>query len=137
MIGDLQSVNERMADRPGWRGRLGEKIRRAGDFEHWAAFIKSFLRLSELIAGSPIIHRSGHRFSVLSGDVHHSYAARAELTARSRATGSRRRASTGVFAGAQLRARVRQTGIQARVVEADGSGSRVGGRVATGCHHCL
>ncbi len=81
VIGDLQSVNERMADRPGWRGRLGEKLRRAGDFEHWPAFIKSFLRLSELIA-RVADHASGPAtVTVLSGDVHHSYAARAELTA--------------------------------------------------------
>jgi len=81
VIGDMQSVNERYADRPGWRGRLGEKLRRAGDFEHWPAFMKSFLRLTELIA-RVADHDSGPAtVSVLSGDVHHSYAARAELTA--------------------------------------------------------
>ena len=52
VIGDLQSVNERMADRPGWRGRSAKSSGAAGDFEHWAAFIKSFLRLTDLIARS-------------------------------------------------------------------------------------
>ncbi len=44
-IGDLEAVNERNADRPGPRGRLAEKTRRAVDFEHWPAFYKSFVRL--------------------------------------------------------------------------------------------
>jgi hypothetical protein len=80
VIGDMQSVNERYADRRGWRGRLGEKLRRVGDFEHWPAFMKSFLRLTELIA-RVANHESGPAtVSVLSGDVHHSYAAHAELT---------------------------------------------------------
>ena len=80
VIGDMQSVNERYADRRGWQGRLGEKLRRMGDFEHWPAFMKSFLRLTELIA-RVANHESGPAtVSVLSGDVHHSYAARAELT---------------------------------------------------------
>ena len=41
---------------PGLRGRLAEKARRAGDFEHWPAFYKSFLRLAE--ADSPHRRRS-------------------------------------------------------------------------------
>jgi phosphodiesterase/alkaline phosphatase D-like protein len=81
VIGDLQSVNERTADLPGWRGRLGEKVRRAGDFEHWPAFIESFLRLTALIAQIADHPGGPSTVSVLSGDVHHSYAARAEVTA--------------------------------------------------------
>jgi hypothetical protein len=79
VISDLQMVNEQAANRPGRRGRLAEKIRRAGDLEHWAAFLKSFLRLTGLItrvAGDPA---GPATVSVLSGDVHHSYAARAHL----------------------------------------------------------
>ena len=49
-IADLEAVNERIADRPGLRGRLAEKTRRAVDLEHWPAFYKSFLRLAEMIA---------------------------------------------------------------------------------------
>jgi phosphodiesterase/alkaline phosphatase D-like protein len=77
-IGDLETLNERNADQPGRRGRRAEKIRRAGDFDHWPAFYKSFVRLAETIdrvAGHP---DGPATVSVLSGDVHHSYAARVE-----------------------------------------------------------
>jgi hypothetical protein len=76
-IGDLETVNEIAAGRPGRRGRLGEAIRQAADLEHWAAFRASFDRLTAMIgraAGSGVA-----TVSVLSGDVHHSYAARADL----------------------------------------------------------
>jgi phosphodiesterase/alkaline phosphatase D-like protein len=76
-IGELQTVNEISASRPGWRGRLAEKIRQAADLEHWAAFRESFDRLTAMIeraAGSGVAS-----VNVLSGDVHHSYAARADL----------------------------------------------------------
>ncbi|WP_410658922.1 alkaline phosphatase D family protein [Amycolatopsis sp. lyj-112] len=77
VISHLQSLNERACGRPGWRGRLAEKIRQAGDLEHWAAFRASFDRLSAMIA------REGRRddppatIAVLSGDVHHAYIAEA------------------------------------------------------------
>ena len=77
-IGDMEAVNERNTDRPGLRGRLAEKTRRAGDFEHWPAFYKSFLRLAEMIARVAKHPNGPTTVSVLSGDVHHSYAARAE-----------------------------------------------------------
>ena len=77
-IGDLEAVNERNADRPGRRGRLAEKTRRAGDFDHWPAFYKSFVRLAEMIARVAGHPHGPATVSVLSGDVHHSYAARAE-----------------------------------------------------------
>jgi hypothetical protein len=79
-IGDLQTINEAGANRSGLRGRLAEKVRQTADFEHWAAFIDSFLRLSDLIVG--VATRPSHgpaTVTVLSGDVHHSYAARAEI----------------------------------------------------------
>lgn len=79
-LGDVETVNEIAAARPGWRGRLGESIRQAADLEHWSAFRASFDRLTAIIgraaAGGPAT------VSVLSGDVHHSYAARAELPGR-------------------------------------------------------
>jgi hypothetical protein len=77
-IGDLEAVNERNADRPGRRGRLAEKTRRAVDFDHWPAFYKSFVRLAEMIARVADHPNGPTTVSVLSGDVHHSYAARAE-----------------------------------------------------------
>jgi len=78
-IGELQTVNEIAATKPGRRGRLAEQVRQAADLEHWAAFRESFDRLTALIARAA----SGPAASVtvLSGDVHHSYAARAELAA--------------------------------------------------------
>ena len=83
-IGDLQIVNEIAADRAGMRGRLAEKVRQTADFEHWAAFRESFLRLSNLIIG--VASRPSGApatVTVLSGDVHHSYAARVEVPERS------------------------------------------------------
>jgi hypothetical protein len=76
-IGDLESVNEIAAARPGRRGRIAETVRQAADLEHWAAFRASFDRLTAMIgraAGSGVA-----TVSVLSGDVHHSYVARADL----------------------------------------------------------
>jgi len=89
-IGDLQTVNEVAAGRPGWRGRLAEAIRQAADLEHWAAFRESFDRLTRLIERAATSGPAS--VSVLSGDVHHSYVARADLrpceqgTPRERAT---------------------------------------------------
>ena len=108
---DIESWNEVLAD--GARGplvaRWAEKLRRAADLEHWAAFRQSFDRLAELFR---CVGRGDHAGSgrqppgsicVLSGDVHHAYAARARVR--------RRRAVAGVpadlLAGAQLRARPR------------------------------
>jgi hypothetical protein len=63
--------------------RWAESFRRAADLEHWAAFRQSFDRLAELFR---CVGRGDHAGSggqppgsicVLSGDVHHAYAARA------------------------------------------------------------
>ncbi|MDG5486393.1 alkaline phosphatase D family protein [Mycolicibacterium gadium] len=78
-IGDLETLNEQAAERAGWRGKLGEKVRQAGDFEHWPAFHKSLVRLGEMIARIANHPDGPSTISVLSGDVHHSYAARAEV----------------------------------------------------------
>ncbi|CAN3129790.1 PhoD-like phosphatase metallophosphatase domain-containing protein [Mycobacterium sp. smrl_JER01] len=79
-LGDLQTINEFAAGRGGVRGALAEKVRQTADLEHWPAFLNSFLRLSELLrtaASDPA--RGPATVSVLSGDVHHSYAARADF----------------------------------------------------------
>ncbi|MGZ4569790.1 MAG: alkaline phosphatase D family protein [Blastococcus sp.] len=60
-----------------WRGRLAEKVRQAADLEHWAAFGDSFERLGRALVG---VARGEHGPApatalVLSGDVHHAYAA--------------------------------------------------------------
>jgi len=63
--------------------RWAEKMRRAGDLEHWAAFRTSFERLAGLFAHVGRGQHTGSNGSspatvcVLSGDVHHAYAARA------------------------------------------------------------
>lgn len=79
-ISDLQTVNEIAAARPGRRGRLAEWIRQTADLEHWAAFRASFDRLTALIGRAASAGPA--TVNVLSGDVHHSYAARADLPDR-------------------------------------------------------
>ena len=79
---DVESANERLCD--GSRGRLvarlSEKVRRAVDLEHWAAFDDSFERLARLI-GRVGSGEDGRRapatICVLSGDVHHTYVSEA------------------------------------------------------------
>ena len=94
-IHHLEAWNEQLADsrRPLGGARLAEKLRRALDLEHWAAFRRSFEALGELFAriGTGTPRQSGARvgagpayappasISVLSGDVHHSYVARARF----------------------------------------------------------
>ncbi|RZU49778.1 PhoD-like phosphatase [Krasilnikovia cinnamomea] len=93
-IHHAEAWSEKVADSRGARrAALGERVRRVFDLEHWAAFGRSFDALAELFRrlgeGGP--QAPGHRrgagdayaapasISVLSGDVHHSYVARAEL----------------------------------------------------------
>jgi hypothetical protein len=74
-ISHFQSLNERAAARPGRRGEFAERVRQVADLEHWPAFRTSFERLARLIGR---VSRGGSAPStvcVLSGDVHHSYAA--------------------------------------------------------------
>ncbi len=81
---DLESWNEVLC--AGGRGRalawLGERMRRASDLEHWSAFRDSFDRLGRLLAR---VGRGQHgaeapaTVCVLSGDVHHAYAAQANF----------------------------------------------------------
>jgi hypothetical protein len=55
--------------------RVGERIRRGGDLEHWPAFQESFDRLAELVRSVAAGERGRAPASVvvLSGDVHHAY----------------------------------------------------------------
>lgn len=76
-ISHLQSMNEVAARRSGWRGRLAEKLRQAGDLEHWPSFRASSDRLARLI--KRIAQTDTATVSVLSGDVHHGYAAKASF----------------------------------------------------------
>jgi hypothetical protein len=63
--------------RPGWRGRLAEKLRQLADLEHWPSFRASSDRLTRLILR--IAQTETASVSVLSGDVHHVYAAKAKF----------------------------------------------------------
>jgi hypothetical protein len=91
---DIESWDERLA--AGSRGPRvadwAEKMRRAADLEHWAAFRISFDRLTELFASVGRGERAGAdgtggtppgSICVLSGDVHHAYAARAHFDEQS------------------------------------------------------
>jgi hypothetical protein len=73
----LEAWNERLCD-GAWGGtvaRLSEKLRRAVDFDHWAAFQFSFHRLRRLLeeVGSGMRGRPPASIAILSGDVHHAY----------------------------------------------------------------
>ena len=57
-----------------WAAR-GERLRRAADLEHWAAFPASFRALAALIEETAASPGAPATISVLSGDVHHAYTA--------------------------------------------------------------
>jgi hypothetical protein len=75
-IHDVQSANEAACARG---SALGERIRQALDLEHWAAFRISFDRLAALLQRVAVGPDAPATISVLSGDVHHSYVARADV----------------------------------------------------------
>ncbi|RFU19948.1 alkaline phosphatase D family protein [Geodermatophilus marinus] len=78
-IHELERWNETLVarHRGGPLGRLSEALRQAADLEHWAAFGNSFERLGRaLVALARGDHgRAPATALVLSGDVHHAYAA--------------------------------------------------------------
>ncbi|MCP2251897.1 PhoD-like phosphatase [Prauserella aidingensis] len=76
-ISDGESINERACEKPGLRGRWAEVLRQALDMEHWAAFRKSFDRLARLVRRVSSRDDAPASVTVLSGDVHHHYAAEA------------------------------------------------------------
>ncbi|WP_329547899.1 alkaline phosphatase family protein [Streptomyces sp. NBC_01356] len=77
LIHDAETWNAALCE--GKRGerwaRFGEKMRRAADLEHWAAFPSSFEALTEFIAGAGSGDDAPATVCVLSGDVHHAYVA--------------------------------------------------------------
>ncbi|MGN6275215.1 MAG: alkaline phosphatase D family protein [Solirubrobacterales bacterium] len=92
----LEAWNERMCD--GAWGRpaawAAEKLRRAVDFDHWAAFGESFAKLRDLLGEVARGERGMAPGSivVLSGDVHHAYLCEAgypKTPAQGDAAGSR------------------------------------------------
>ncbi|MET7984176.1 MULTISPECIES: alkaline phosphatase D family protein [unclassified Streptomyces] len=62
-------------ERGGRWARFGERLRRAADLEHWAAFPESFGELADLIAEAGSGDHAPATVCVLSGDVHHAYVA--------------------------------------------------------------
>jgi hypothetical protein len=75
----IEAWNEAVCD-GAWGGaaaRLGERMRRALDFDHWAAFQSSFRRLTGLLeeVGSGRRGPAPATIGILSGDVHHAYLA--------------------------------------------------------------
>jgi hypothetical protein len=90
-IHHLEAWNEKLADSSRvWVAGFAEGVRRAFDLEHWAAFGRSFEALGELFrslgttgpagrVGAGAASAAPATISVLSGDVHHSYVARAEF----------------------------------------------------------
>jgi hypothetical protein len=78
-IHDLERWNETLSVRHAGKplGRLAEQLRQAADLEHWAAFGQSFERLGRMLValGRGEMGRAPATALVLSGDVHHAYAA--------------------------------------------------------------
>ena len=78
-IHDLEAWNEAVCAGAWGRraARAGERLRRAADLEHWAAFTRSFGKFERLLTD---LARGGHgrppaSVTVISGDIHHSYLA--------------------------------------------------------------
>lgn len=76
---NLEAWNEKVTE-GAWGAlpaRLAERMRQALDFDHWAAFETSFLRMARLIeeVGSGRHGKPPATIGVLSGDVHHAYLA--------------------------------------------------------------
>ncbi len=73
----LEAWNERLCDGAcgGLAAKASEKLRRALDFDHWAAFEMSFHRMRRLLeeVGSGKRGKPPASIVILSGDVHHAY----------------------------------------------------------------
>ncbi len=80
-IHDVEAWDEAICDGSwGPPGRwLGEKVRQAIDLEHWAAFQRSFARLTGLIRGAATGSTPPASIIALSGDIHYAYVAEATL----------------------------------------------------------
>ncbi|QFR97639.1 alkaline phosphatase family protein [Streptomyces tsukubensis] len=77
LIHDAEAWNAAMCrgERGARWARIGEDLRRRSDLEHWAAFPSSFEEMTDLIAEAGSGPGAPATVSVLSGDVHHAYAA--------------------------------------------------------------
>jgi hypothetical protein len=76
---DVEAWNEELASgaRGPRRAKWSEWLRRAADMEHWAAFRRSFEALAGLLRSVASRPDAPASICVLSGDVHHAYAAEA------------------------------------------------------------
>jgi hypothetical protein len=84
-IHHLEAWNEAVCD-GAWGAfaqRLGERLRRAVDLEHWAAYQRSFRHLTELLRSIGRGDEPPATITILSGDVHTSYVASVDLGADS------------------------------------------------------
>ena len=84
-IHHLEAWNEAVCD-GAWGAfaqRLGERLRRAVDLEHWAAYQRSFRHLTELLRSIGSGDEPPASITILSGDVHTSYVAPVDLGADS------------------------------------------------------
>lgn len=75
-VSDVQSANEVACARG---SASGERLRQAVDLEHWSAFRDSFDRFAAILRQVAAAPGAPATVSVLSGDVHHSYVARARF----------------------------------------------------------
>ncbi|MGW2884121.1 alkaline phosphatase D family protein [Streptomyces griseoruber] len=77
LVHDVEAWNAALCrgERGARWARFGERLRRAADLEHWAAFPASFAALTELIAEAGSGADAPATVLVLSGDVHHAYVA--------------------------------------------------------------
>ncbi|MCS0638281.1 alkaline phosphatase family protein [Streptomyces sp. LP05-1] len=77
MMHDTEAWNAALCRgaRGGFWARAGERVRRAADLEHWAAFPESFERLARLLTEVGTGPEAPATVCVLSGDVHHAYVA--------------------------------------------------------------
>ncbi|MFD8466948.1 alkaline phosphatase D family protein [Streptomyces cyaneofuscatus] len=77
LVHDAETWNAALSAgaRGGRWARFGEKVRRAADLEHWAAFPESFGRFTELLRRAGSGPDAPATVCVLSGDVHHAYIA--------------------------------------------------------------
>jgi hypothetical protein len=85
-IHHLEAWNEAVCD-GAWGAvaqRLGERLRRAVDLEHWAAYQHSFRNLTELLRSLSRGDEPPATITILSGDVHTSYVASVDLGAGAR-----------------------------------------------------
>ncbi|MFI0932784.1 alkaline phosphatase D family protein [Streptomyces sp. NPDC021019] len=92
---------------PRW-ARFGEKLRRASDLEHWAAFPESFDRFTELLREAGSGPDAPATVCVLSGDVHHAYLAEPRWPKSDPGPGSHPRTDSGPGSGSAPIARVLQ-----------------------------